>query len=114
MEIEAVALPGVAANIVTDVANERGLPSNWLNDAALAYIPPVGPDDWGQAIRRSDVRVSIASVHMLLAMKLTANRGVRDSDDHQKCRSVYLERPTENRIVGHPVPGHSLGGRDER
>jgi hypothetical protein len=81
-DIDAVIIPaGVAADIVTDLANERGLPKNWLNDAALAYIPPVGPDDWVEVIRRGDVRVSIGSVHMLLAMKLLANRGVRDSDD---------------------------------
>jgi hypothetical protein len=81
-DIDAVIVPaGVAAEIVTDLANEHGLPSNWLNDAALAYIPPVGPDDWVEVIRRGGVRVSIGSVHMLLAMKLLANRGVRDSDD---------------------------------
>ena len=81
-DIDAVIVPaGVAADIVTELANERGLPSNWLNDAALAYIPPVGPEDWVEVIRRGDVRVSIGSVHMLLAMKLLANRGVRDSDD---------------------------------
>lgn len=81
-DIDAVIVPaGVAADIVTDLAKERGLPDNWLNDAALAYIPPVGPDDWIEVIRRGDVRVSIGSVEMLLAMKLRANRGVRDSDD---------------------------------
>lgn len=81
-DIDAVIIPtGVAADIVTDLANERGLPKNWLNDAALAYVPPVGPDDWVEVIRRGNVRVSIGSVHMLLAMKLLANRGVRDSDD---------------------------------
>jgi hypothetical protein len=81
-DIDAVIVPaGVAADIVTDLANERGLPSDWLNDAVLAYIPPVGPEDWVEVIRRGDVRVSIGSVHMLLAMKLRANRGVRDSDD---------------------------------
>lgn len=81
-DVDAVIVPaGVAADIVTDLAIERGLPKNWLNDAALAYIPPVGPDDWVEVIRRGEVRVSIGSVHMLLAMKLRANRGIRDSDD---------------------------------
>jgi hypothetical protein len=81
-DIDAVIVPaGVAADIVTDLANERGLPGDWLNEAALAYIPPVGPEDWVEVIRRGDVRVSVGSVHMLLAMKLLANRGVRDSDD---------------------------------
>ena len=83
-DIDAVIVPaGVAADIVIELAEERGLPDDWLNDAALAYIPPVGPDDWREVIRRGDVRVSIGSVEMLLAMKLRANRGVRDSDDIQ-------------------------------
>ncbi len=56
-------------------------PSNWLDDAALAYIPPVGSDDWVEVFRRGNVAVFIGSVQMLLAMKLLANRGVRDSND---------------------------------
>lgn len=81
-DVDAVIVPsGVAADIVTDLANERGLPPTWLNDAALAYVPPVGPEDWIEVFRRGDVSVSIGSVQMLLAMKLLANRGIRDSDD---------------------------------
>jgi hypothetical protein len=81
-DVDAVIVPnGVAADIVTQLAQERGLPDNWLNDAALAYIPPVGPDDWVEVFRRGNVTVCIGSVRMLLAMKLLANRGVRDSDD---------------------------------
>jgi len=61
-DIDAVIVPaGVAADIVTDLANERGLPSNWLNGAALAYIPPVGSDDWVEVIRRGDVRMGSLS-----------------------------------------------------
>lgn len=83
-DVDAVIVPsGVAADIVAALAKERGLPDNWLNDAALAYIPPVGPDDWVEVLRTGDVTVSIGSVQMLLAMKLLANRGVRDSDDIQ-------------------------------
>jgi hypothetical protein len=63
------------------LATDRGLADNWLNDASLAYVPPVGPDDWIEVIRRGEVSVSIGSVQKLLAMKLPANRGIRDSDD---------------------------------
>lgn len=81
-DIDAVVVPaGVADGIVAALGKEHGLPSNWLNDAALAYIPPVGPEDWVEVFRRGNVSVSIGSVQMLLAMKLLANRGVRDSDD---------------------------------
>ena len=81
-DVDAVIIPaGVAAAIVTTLGRERGLPDNWLNDAALAYVRPVGPEDWTEVFRRGGVTVSIGSVTMLLAMKLLANRGVRDSDD---------------------------------
>ncbi len=81
-DIDAVLVPaGAAADIVAALAIEHGLPDNWLNDAALAYVPPVGADDWIEVMRRGDVIVSIASVRLLLAMKLLANRGIRDNDD---------------------------------
>jgi len=81
-DVDAVIVPaGAAADIVAELAMERGLPADWLNEAALAYVPPVGSDDWVEVFRRGNVTVSIGSVQMLLAMKLLANRGVRDSDD---------------------------------
>lgn len=81
-DIDAVIVPaGAAATIVAALAKERGLPNDWLNDAALAYIPPVGLEDWIEVFTRGNVSVFIGSVQMLLAMKLLANRGVRDRDD---------------------------------
>ncbi len=81
-DVDAVIVPtGAAADIVAELAKERGLPDNWLNDAALAYIPPVGPEDWVEVFHRGGVSVSIGSVQMLLAMKLLANRGVGNNDD---------------------------------
>lgn len=64
-----------------DIAQAHGLPLDWLNDAALAYIPPVGAEDWIDVVREGNVTISIGSPQMLLAMKLYANRGRRDADD---------------------------------
>lgn len=81
-DIDAVIVPaGAAAEVVAALGTERGLPAKWLNDAALAYVPPVGPEDWIEVHRTGEVSVSIGSVQMLLAMKLLANRGIRDSAD---------------------------------
>ncbi len=81
-DIDAVIVPaGAAHDIVAAMAQDHGLPAHWLNDAALAYIPPVGAEDWVEVLRRGSVSVSIGSVQMLLAMKLMANRGIRDADD---------------------------------
>lgn len=63
------------------IAQANGLPLDWLNDAALAYIPPVGAEDWIDVVREGSVTISIGSPQMLLAMKLYANRGRRDADD---------------------------------
>lgn len=65
---------------VAEIAVERGLPSEWLNDAAVAYFP-LGNDDWIELFREGDVRVSIADPRMLLAMKLRRSRGRRDHMD---------------------------------
>lgn len=77
----AISPPGAATEIVAEMAAEHDLPADWLNDAALAYIPPVGLDDWTEVITTHGVTVYIGSLRMLLAMKLRANRGVRDNDD---------------------------------
>lgn len=81
-DVDAVIVPaGVASGIIQEMAMEHDLPTDWLNDAALAYIPLVGTEDWVEVYRRGQVIVSIGSTPMLLAMKLLANRGVRDSVD---------------------------------
>lgn len=95
-DINAVIVPaGVADSIIAYMAEEHGLPERWLNDAALAYIPPVGVEDWTEVIRHGRVAVSIGSLQMLLAMKLRANRGIRDSDDIyfllEQCKVSSLE-----------------------
>lgn len=67
--------------VVAEIAAERNLPSDWLNDRALGYIPFVNLHDWVEVFHDGDVSVSVGSAAMLLAMKLAANRGARDSDD---------------------------------
>jgi hypothetical protein len=81
-DIDAALHPAdVIKAVAADIAQAHGLPPNWLNDAALAYIPPVGPEDWIDVVREGSVTIAIGSPQMLLAMKLYANRGRRDADD---------------------------------
>ncbi len=81
-DIDAVVVPaGAASEVIQGMAVDYDLPANWLNDAALAYIPLVGNEDWIEIYRSGQVVISIGSTPMLLAMKLLANRGIRDSDD---------------------------------
>jgi hypothetical protein len=64
-----------------NVADQFGLAEDWLNDAVPGFVPPVGADDWVEIHRVRAVVVSIGSPEMLLAMKLFANRGIRDTED---------------------------------
>jgi hypothetical protein len=68
-------------NIARDMARQRGLGPDWLNDAVKGFVPPVGADDWVEIHRTGAVTVSIGSPEMLQAMKLYANRGIRDTED---------------------------------
>ena len=44
-------------------------------------MPPVGGDDWVEILWEGDISVYVGSLRMLLAMKLYANRGRRDTED---------------------------------
>ncbi len=82
-----------------DMASERGLPDDWLNDAVKAYVPPVGGDDWVEILWEGDISVYVGSLRMLLAMKLYANRGRRDTEDIEfllgACDVTSLEQAQE-------------------
>jgi hypothetical protein len=64
------------------VAEERGLPADWLNDAAKAFMPGKDPHArWFPAIE--GLEVTAASPRYLLAMKLMAMRFGEDDEDIQ-------------------------------
>ena len=51
-DIDAVLVPaGPIVLIASDIALERGLQPDWLNDAVKAYIPLVGTEDWFEILR---------------------------------------------------------------
>jgi uncharacterized nucleotidyltransferase DUF6036 len=62
------------------VAEERGLPPGWLNDAVKGFL--VGPDPFdAPVIELPGLRVQAASPQMLLALKVIAHRLNEDRDD---------------------------------
>jgi hypothetical protein len=82
VDIDALVLPlGSADSIIAELAEEHELPKDWINDAAKGFIPLVGLDEWIEVEVIGGVSISIASIDMLLAMKLYANRSTRDADD---------------------------------
>lgn len=81
-DIDAFILPDKALDDIADaMARAHDLPPDWINAGALAFLPPVGLEDWHAVIKQGPVTISIASPQLLLAMKLYANRGTRDSAD---------------------------------
>jgi hypothetical protein len=67
---------------VERVATAHGWPPNWLNDAVKMYASHFDTEgDWLVILEDSGVVVRVASVELLLAMKLLAGRGRRDSED---------------------------------
>jgi Nucleotidyltransferase of unknown function (DUF6036) len=62
------------------VAEERGLPADWLNDAAKAFMP--GKDSQARPLPEiKGIEVTTASPRYLLAMKLMAMRFGEDDED---------------------------------
>lgn len=63
-----------------EVAEERGLPPDWLNDSAKGFLYSEDPHD-GPVFDFPGLRVQAASPQMLLAMKVVAARIGEDDDD---------------------------------
>lgn len=67
-------------DIAAEIAEERGLPSGWLNDAVKGFL--AGPDDEAATVLEvAGLRVATASPRLLLAMKVLSHRVGEDEDD---------------------------------
>ncbi|MHB2022327.1 MAG: hypothetical protein ACYCO3_03200 [Mycobacteriales bacterium] len=80
-DVDAVFEPkAVIYQAAARVAEARGLPDHWLNNAAKGFLP--GEDDEAQPVPQIDgLEVTTASPRYLLAMKLLAMRFGEDDDD---------------------------------
>ncbi len=69
-------------NYAAQVARDRGLPENWLNNKVKGFVP-FFRDDPGQRpiFTIGSVTITAASHEVLLAMKIGASRGRIDRED---------------------------------
>jgi Nucleotidyltransferase of unknown function (DUF6036) len=80
-DIDAVFEPKSAIYVAAaKVAEDLGLPEDWLNDAVKGFMP--GPDEDPRAVPDiKGIEVTTASPRYLLAMKLMAMRFSEDDED---------------------------------
>lgn len=69
------------ADEVAAMAEERGLPRDWLNDRVRPMLPLVVDEQRLEALDLPGLKVSIASPRHMIAMKARAARDARDLDD---------------------------------
>jgi hypothetical protein len=63
------------------IAATRGLPENWLDNAARTFIPTFKERDWRPVLTVGGVQMLHADERAMLAMKVRASRGQRDQGD---------------------------------
>lgn len=67
--------------VIEEIASSEGLSPNWLNNFAMVFLPKQTNEDWIEFQESGGVRIVVASAPLLLAMKMQAVRGDRDTAD---------------------------------
>lgn len=67
--------------VIDQIAQERNLPTNWINNDVNAFIPFETSDMWVHNQKIGEIEIRYGSAQLLLAMKLKADRGNRDRPD---------------------------------
>lgn len=81
-DVDALIWPATeVVDIARAMAVEYNLLDDWLNDDVKGFVPFVDGSKWSLLKSVGGAELWVASNEMLLAMKLRANRGTRDSAD---------------------------------
>lgn len=108
-DIDAVFEPkNVVYEAAATVAEERGLPSGWLNDAVKGFLAGEDPEAT-QILDLPGLRCLAASPRTLLALKVLAHRVGEDEDDLRLLAAeLGLERAGEVLAVAEDTFGDRL------
>lgn len=71
----------LVAEAIREIAVTENLDAGWINDAVAAYVPFEINQMWIELLTIGSISVRVASAELLLAMKLKADRGMRDRGD---------------------------------
>lgn len=81
-DLDAVFAPTAEVRTAVEaVAGEFGLPLDWLNDAVKGFVPPTDDAHQWVVFDSSHLRVCVAGLEHLLAMKVAASRVEQDRAD---------------------------------
>lgn len=72
------------AEVIREIGRERDLPENWINNKVELTLPfhgNSGVNLWTDYLTVGSIAVRIASAEYMLALKLNADRGLRDRPD---------------------------------
>lgn len=93
------------------MTDELGLPPEWLNDTARAFMPLIDPAVGPMVIDAPGIAVRAAPAEVVLAMKLFAARPARDGDD-VRTLCALLDITTAGQVwevfLRHYPKGHML------
>ena len=77
------------SSTAAELARERGLPGDWLNDAVKGLLPDRSPPVEGYGTFSADgIHVGVASPEYLFAMKAQAARVETDGEDLRRLAEV--------------------------
>jgi hypothetical protein len=79
-DVDSAASNPVVYEVAREVAERRGLPDDWINDAAKGFIPLAVEPDWQPVLAVGDVEIVAADEWTMLTMKMRASR-TRDLRD---------------------------------
>lgn len=104
--------------LITQIAEGRGWPTNWLNDGVkrAGFMPVWGQQaEWTPVIRNDAVSIDVASIEVLLAMKLNAHAGRagRDGQDIVRILALTDIRTVEEaeKVLERYFPGDGISVR---
>lgn len=98
-DIDAVFAPTAEVRAaVESVADDRGLPADWLNVAVKGFVPPIQDARQWVVFESAHLRVCVAGLEHLLAMKVAASRVIPFLHERSTCYPRFSRSKKDREI----------------